>query len=124
VNIFAAIVVLTLCADPAQTHSTFADRQWQSEIASRSEEGRSYQEKIRPLLPWSQVQCAMDAYGFSLVGDILPSGVVTNVDVEPRTKQSECYANAFRHIHHLPPPPVVFGSAGFPFAFTASAPIY
>jgi hypothetical protein len=125
VNISAAIAVLMLCAESGQGQRTFADRQWQAEVASRSDAGRQHGEKIRALMQWSQGQCAnLSSEAFSLVGDVLPTGELNDIEVQPNNKYSECYANAFRHIHRLPRPPVSFGSAGFPFAFTVTAPIY
>jgi len=126
VNTFATIVVLALCAGSAQMQRTFADRQWQAEVAFRSDAGRQYGEKIGHLMGLANGQCAglMSSEGFSLVGVVLKKGVLTNIEVQPNNKESECYANAFRHAPRFPRPPVSFGNAGFPFAFTVTAPIY
>ena len=118
-NILPIIFVLMLPAGSAYAQSNFVDRLRQSKIAFCTEAGRAYQAKINSRIIYEPQECEkiLSSYAgsFSLVGNILPTGIFANVEVQPKDEASECVANAFRKMPPLPKPPAIFGSAGFPF---------
>lgn len=126
-TVFAIMFVLMLPGGSASAQSNFADRLKQSEIASRTEAGKAYQAQIASRIIYSPKECekinSSYAGSFSLVGNILPTGKFSDVEVQPKEEASECIANAFRKMRALPRPPEIFGGKGFPFGFTQQAPI-
>ncbi|MEO7148710.1 MAG: hypothetical protein ABIY40_02035 [Rhodanobacteraceae bacterium] len=118
----SVLIVSLFCANIVFAKSQFEARVQRAKAIEESPHGKMYEGVL-----WKQIgsytatvmhQCfpvgtTPDAPFFTLVGDVLPDSSLANVEVRPKTKMSECFADGFGRAS-FPKPPESFGKAGVP----------
>ena len=114
--------LLLLTSSVASAGEAFEERVQRAKVVEESPEGKEYQQVL-----WKQIgdytttvmqQCfpkgiKADPDFFTLVGDVMPNRSLSNVELRPSTKMSECFAEGFGHAP-FPKPPASFGEKGIP----------
>jgi hypothetical protein len=113
------LVVAYLIAWPASADD-FAARVADAKRASSSSEGAKYDASLGPHIGAAIRACIppgsndpANLGSFSLVGRVTATGALKDIEVEPRTKVSLCFADRFGR-SQLQSPPGNVGSAGYP----------
>ncbi len=113
------VLVVLLLFSTAALADDFEDRVAAAKRASSTPAGKEYDKALGPpadaairacVPPGSTVQTKAT---FTLVGSVARSGVLSSVDVQPRTDLSKCFAERFAQIHFTTPPESD-GTAEFP----------
>lgn len=118
----ALLVVLLPVTGTAFADGSFIDRAKRAKLVEDSPEGQAYQQEL-----WSHVgdytaavmqrcfpnESEVDTDSFTLVADVSPSGHLSNVELEPSTPMSRCFAKNFSQAP-FPVPAASFGEAGIP----------
>ncbi len=113
------IVVTLVLFSAAAFADSFTDRVAAAKRASSTPAGKEYDKSLGPpadaairacVPPGSTVQTKVT---FTLVGSVARSGVLSSVDVQPKTDLSKCFAERFAQAHFATPPESD-GTAEFP----------
>jgi hypothetical protein len=113
------LLLVTAAVDAADSFSARAQR---AKAIEESAEGQSFQKVL-----WGQAgdhsakamqHCfpkgvTADTNSFTLVANLIPGRTLANVEVRPRTKMAQCFADGFSKAP-FPEPPQGFGSEGLP----------
>jgi hypothetical protein len=106
---------------------SFADRVAEAKKASATPQGTKYDQALGPAIGAAMRACvppgatSTENLGeFVLVGYVDRTGMVSSVEVQPKTKVSLCFATQFQHAHLTPPPEYAASAAGFPIAVEMS----
>jgi len=117
-----SLVLILVVSSGALAGDSFGDRVKRAKLVEASADGRAYQQ-----LMWEEVgehtatvmqQCfpkgtKADTASFVLVANVLPSHALAGVEVQPETRMSRCFADAFSRAS-FPQPPPSFSEDGIP----------
>ena len=118
----AAFLVSISCAGVAHAQDSFDARVLHAKSVEESPDGKTYQTVLRKEIgdytATVMQQCfregtKADTPIFTLVGDVLPNRSISNVELRPRTKMSQCFVDGFQKAP-FPQPPASFGKNGIP----------
>jgi hypothetical protein len=121
------ILIVCVLLSTAALADDFASRVAEAKRASSTPEGKKYDQSLAPALGAAMRACVpprstsqANLGKFTLVANVRRSGVVSSVEVQPKTEVSRCFAAQFAQ-KRLAPPPVSDGSTqGFPIAVEMS----
>ncbi len=113
------VLVVLLLLSTAALADDFEDRVAAAKRASSTPAGKEYDKALGPPADAAIRACvppgspAQTKVTFALVGSVARSGVLSSVDVQPKTDLSKCCAERFAQTHFATPPESD-GTAEFP----------